>query len=246
MISAASGMKARMESLDLLANNVANSGTAGFKADREFYSLYVSEEAAQGAADGTTPDPSTIPVIERQWTDLGQGSLLSTGNALDLAISGKGMFVVDSANGPIYTRNGSFRLSSAGQLLTQDGQPVRVLRPDGKPAVFDPAAPVEINPKGEIQQNGQVIGRLALVDVDNSAKPVKLGNTYFKFDESSAKPATAAEVHQGSLESANVPVGESAVRLVSVMRQFEMLQRAISLGSEMDRKSIEEVAKAGG
>src|SRR3954469_3911181 len=83
-ISAASGMRARMESLELLANNLANVETGGYKADREFYSLYTSAEAG-GAANG---EVATLPVIESHWTDLRQGDLKNTGNPLDLALDG--------------------------------------------------------------------------------------------------------------------------------------------------------------
>src|SRR3954464_14688291 len=94
---AASGMRARMESLDLLANNVANDSTGGHKADREFYSLYAAPETADQG--------STMPVIERPWTGLTQGALQPTGNPLDVARSGSGFFSVDGPRGPLYTRN---------------------------------------------------------------------------------------------------------------------------------------------
>ncbi len=225
----------------MLANNVTNSGTAGFKSDREFYNLYLSQEAAAGSNE-YSPDPTTLPVIERHWTDFGQGTLLSTGNALDLAIAGKGFFVIDRPNGPIYTRNGNFRLSGSGRVVTQDGQTVRVLRPDGTPAVLDPALSIDVDQKGVIHQNGAEAGQFAMVDFEDDSRLAKLGSTYFSADNPRPKLASA-EVYQGTLESANVPVGESAVRLVSVMRQFEMLQKAVSIGSDMDRRSIEEVAK---
>src|SRR6516162_1369593 len=88
---AASGLRARMESLDLLANNIANASTGGYKADREFYSLYAAPETA-----GNDPS-STMPLIERPWVDHTQGVLRTTGNPLDVALSGKGFFAV---NGP--------------------------------------------------------------------------------------------------------------------------------------------------
>src|SRR5690242_11527836 len=101
--TAASGLRARMESLELLANNVANASTGGYKADREFYSLYVAPEAEA--------DPiSTMPVIEKPWIDLSQGVVRGTGNQLDVALDGKGFFAVDGPRGPLYTRNGSFHL----------------------------------------------------------------------------------------------------------------------------------------
>src|SRR6185369_13956277 len=99
--TAASGMRARMESLDMLANNIANAETGGYKSDREFYNLYTSAEAlAQGGEDA-----STLPVIERNYTDFSQGGMRATSNPLDLAIQGKGFFAVDSPAGVAYTRN---------------------------------------------------------------------------------------------------------------------------------------------
>src|SRR5215213_8626224 len=86
-VSAASGMRSRMEALDLLANNIANSSTTGYKADREFYNLYVAPEAMD-----TGEMPTTAPVVERHWTDFSQGTTSPTGNSLDLALSGKGFF----------------------------------------------------------------------------------------------------------------------------------------------------------
>ncbi len=87
---AASGMRSRMESLDLLANNIANASTGGYKADREFYSLYAEEE-----------NTATMPVIQKPYTDLSQGVLQTTGNPLDLAISGQGFFTVQGPSGPL-------------------------------------------------------------------------------------------------------------------------------------------------
>ncbi len=242
MISAASGMKARMDSLDMLANNVANSGTAGFKSDREFYNLYVSQEAVD-ATDDSRPDPTTSPVVERHWTDFGQGTLLPTGNPLDLAITGNGFFIVDSATGPLYTRNGNFRLSPTGQVLTQEGQTVRIVGPDGKPATLDPSETVTVDSKGSIHQNGQEVAKLVMAEMDDASKLMKQGQTYFRLDGPNPKLSASGEVHQGVLEGANVPVAEAAVRLVSVMRQFEMLQRAVSIGGEMNRQAVEQVAK---
>src|SRR6266404_1996867 len=115
-VTAASGMRSRMEALDLLANNIANTDTTGYKADQEFYNLYASSEA-----DGQT----TLPNVERNWTDFSQGVLKDTGNPLDVALSGRGFLTVDSPAGPLYTRNGSLRLSPSGVLQTAEGYPVR-------------------------------------------------------------------------------------------------------------------------
>src|ERR1039457_868174 len=121
-VAAVSGLRSRIASLDLLANNLANSSTSGFKRDSEFYGLYTSDEGQ----DSTTGDASfTLPVVKRQWTDFSQGTLLPTGSQLDVAISGPGFLAVNGPSGPLYTRNGNLQVSPSGQLATADGYTVR-------------------------------------------------------------------------------------------------------------------------
>jgi flagellar basal-body rod protein FlgF len=234
---AASGLRARMESLDLLANNIANAATGGYKADREFYSLYVSPEAAGNDS------LSTMPVIERPWVDHAQGTLRATGNPLDVALSGKGFFAVNGPSGPLYTRNGNFRLAADGRLTSSDGFPVR--DSTGVPLTLQAARPLEISVDGTVTQDGVIAGQLEIVDFTSTAGLTKQGSNYFRINDPAVRPAVASgtSVEQGHLEGSNTGPAESAVRLVSVMRQFEMLQKAVTLGTEMNKKAIEEVAK---
>jgi len=238
-ISAASGLRARMESLEMLANNLANSATGGYKADREFYSLYVAPEAE----DPLGASPDTLPVIERHWTDFNQGLLRATGNALDLALTTRGFFSVQGPSGTLYTRNGNFRLSPAGVLTTADGYPVRAV--ENRLIRSQSPAPLEVGPDGAVTQSGAVLGRLEIVDFNRLDALVKQGQAYFRdLDPKVSRPrAAAAHIEQGKLESSNISAAEGAVRLVSVMRQFEMLQKAIALGGEMNRRAVEEVAR---
>lgn len=241
-ISAASGMRARMESLDMLSNNMANANTGGYKMDHEFYSLYVSAEAADSPLD--SPSPGTLPLIEKPWTDHAQGVLRQTGNSLDFALSGKGFFAVNGPKGPLYTRNGSFRLSAAGVLTTSDGYPVRTN--DGKTVTTQSGAPLEVTTDGTVRQDGQSLGQLDVVGFKDNAELNKQGANYFyKIDPKTATVAASAEVRQGQVEDSNVGSAEAAVRLVSVMRQFEMLNKAMTIGSDMNKQAIEEVARVG-
>ena len=231
LISAASGMKARMESLDMLANNIANSGTTGFKADREFYSVYQEE----------------LPVIESQWTDFSQGTVIPTGNPLNVALSGKGFFALNGPNGTVYTRNGNFQISKTNQLAASEGYTLRNVLDRGRPLTVDPEQAITIDKIGVVAQNGQQIGQIEIGEIPSAANALgKLGNSYFSLVDktNSAAPSQATEVLQGQLEQSNVPVAESAVRLISVMRQFEMLQKAMTLSSQMSKDAIQEVAKA--
>jgi flagellar basal body rod protein FlgG len=223
-------MKARMESLDMLANNMANAGTAGFKADREFYSTY----------------QDALPLVERNWTDFSQGVLLPTGNPLDLGLDGAGFFALTSPGGVVYTRNGSFQISRGNQLQTAEGHTLRDVRRNGQPVVVDPAVPVEIDGQGVVRQGGQEIAQIEIAGINGPADTLaKLGNSYFRLADpaGAAGRAPEATVRQGTLEQSNVPAADAAVRLVNVMRQFEMLQRALTLGGEMNERALNEVAR---
>jgi len=238
-MAAASGMRSRIDSLDMLANNLANSSAPGFKADREFYNLYVSQDAADGN-DGQSP--VTAPVIEKQWTDFSQGTLTPTSNPLDLAITGAGFFAVTSPSGTLFTRDGSFRLSPQGELQTQEGYGVR--DSNGNAIVLDPTKQTDIRADGTLRQDGVDVGQIEVVDFNNPQSLVKQGQNYFFADNGNTPlPASQAEVQQGKLESANFQTAESAVRLITVMRQFEGLQKAMSIATDMNKKAVEEVAR---
>lgn len=236
-ISAASGMQSRMESLEMLANNLANIETGGYKADREFYSLYTGADAT---TDPQTGDISTLPVIESQWTDQAQGVLRQTSNPLDFAIDGDGMFAVQTPAGVRYTRNGSFRLSQSGALTAFDGSPLRAV--GGGQVLAQAGLPINVLPDGTVQQAGQTIGQLQLASFAAQAL-TKTGLNYFtSVAGATPKPATGTVV-QGKLEQSNVGAAESSVRLVALMRQFEMLQKAMNIGNELNQRAIEEVAR---
>jgi flagellar basal-body rod protein FlgF len=236
---AASGLRARMESLDMLANNIANSSTSGYKGDGEFYTLFTSEAAAR--EDPSSP-AATMPMIKRPWTDFSQGLLEPTNNPLDFGISGKGFFGVQGPSGPLYTRNGNFQMAANGTLVTSEGY--ALLDNKGKPIKGDPSQPIELTLDGNVQQQGQLIGKLKLVDFKDTSALTKQGNNYFT-NTGDVPPADAVDVqvHQGKIEASNVSASQMAVRLVSVTRQFEMMQKAISISGDMNRQAIEEVAK---
>jgi flagellar basal body rod protein FlgG len=228
-----------MESLSLLANNLANATTSGYKSDSEFYGLYTSPDA------DSSSEASTLPSIERQWTDFSQGTLQATGNPLDVALSGPGFLTVAGPGGNLYTRNGNLHSSPTGDLVTGEGFSVRGV--GGGAIHLAPGASVEIAPDGTVRQGGHTLGQLAVVNFKSTNSLRKMNGTCFQNTDSKNPPVVASDVQvlQGKLEGSNVAVPEAAMRLVGVMRQFEMLQKAVSLGVEMDSKSIQEVARVG-
>ena len=232
-------MRARMESLDMLANNLANASASGFKADRESYSTYISSDALTG--DG--PASSLSPVVDRRWTDFSQGTFAPTGNSLDFALDGDGFFAVRAKSGEMYTRCGSFHLDAAGILLNREGDTVE--NTEGKPIRLNPTSPVEVSESGEIRQAGITVGQLRIVRFDAPQALSKQGRNSYRLSVSDLQPVSSdARVYQGVLEGANIQPAEMAVRLVSVLRQFEMLQKAVSLGNQMNQRAIQEVAHA--
>jgi flagellar basal-body rod protein FlgG len=240
-LTAASGLRSRLESLELLSNNLANANTAGYKRDSEFYGVYRAH-LMDDDPDGADPVTPSLPYIERPWTDFRQGVIERTGNPGDLALSGPGFFAVESPGGVLYTRNGHFRLSSTGTLETADGY--AVLSEQGAPLQVTPGREFQIDPSGAVKQGNETVGRLRLVSFADMTGVVKRGYSYFA---TAQEPAEAAEckVLQGSTEGSNVPVAESAIRLVGLTRQFEMLNRAVAACGEMGRLSIQEVGKVG-
>jgi len=232
-ITAGAGLRARAEALDLLANNLANASTAGFKSDREAYTTYLNEGSGQ----------TTSPVIERHRTDFSQGRLNPTGDPSHLALDGHGFFQVDGPQGPLLTRNGAFRITAQGKMVTPDGYEFATATP--KRIQLAPGAAVEVDPEGAVLLGGEVAGRLKLVQLPAGLQPAKREGAYFSLDirDLPALQRSSAQVRQGVLESANFSPAEAAVRLVNILRQFETLQKALQIGGEMGRRAVEDVAR---
>jgi len=241
MATAASGIQARIESLDILANNLANASAAGFKSDQASYGLYVSPEATD-SPEGT--NPAILPLIQNRWTDFTQGALTPTGSSMDLALSGKGFLVVSTPSGPLYTRGGSFRFSTTGQLQSGDGYDLQGI--DGKPILVDSSKAIEVLPDGTVQQDGQMVSRIALVNFEHPEMLAKRGGNYFK-SNADGPPAMdgQAEVRQGQVEKGNSDSTHAASSIVTILRQFEALQKAMAIGADMNRRAVEDVAKVG-
>jgi flagellar basal body rod protein FlgG len=241
-IAAASGIRARMESLEILANNLANAATSGFKADRERYSTYWAAESTS-ALDGGKGGAGVSPVVERNWIDFTQGALTRTGVPTHLAVTGPGFLTVRRGGETLYTRNGELQVSAGGRLVNGEG--LELAAANGQPLQVDAAQLLEIRADGSLWQGGVQTGQLQLTEFSDPQRLEKAGHTYFRWPGRSedVRAGATTKVLQGTLEAANTGPAEGAVRMVNVLRQFEALQKALQLGSEMNRRLVEEVAK---
>ena len=236
-------MRAQIETLDLLSNNLANAATNGYKADQEFFRQFVTALAEPGARGG---DVAWMPVVQGSVTDFQQGPIQATQAPLDVALSGPGFLVAEGPSGPLYTRSGSLTLSSQGELKTADGWPV--LDPRGRPITLPRAGQIEISQAGVVSVDGVRFAQLGVVEFAGPPPLAKFGRNYFQAGASATpQPAASTLVYQGSLEGSNVSAPLAAVRLIQAGRHFQMLSRAASLvDSEMTGRAVQELGRTGG
>lgn len=249
LFTAATGMQAMQQDISVISNNLANVNTLGFKRSRaEFQDLLYQTLKMPGAR---TPTGNEIPTgiqigmgaklsaISKLFT---QGDFQQTGNELDMAIQGKGFFQVLQQDGTIaYTRAGTFRLDSSGQLVTADGEPL-------EPPIIVPtdAEIININNDGEVSvlQPGSVtpniIGTVELANFINPAGLMSLGRGLFQESEASGPSiiGIAGEnelgiIQQGFVESSNVNVVEELTRMILAQRAYELNSKAITTADEM-------------
>lgn len=237
--AASTALVSRTQALDTIANNLANASTVGFRAERNVFSSIL---ATAGGAPGSELNQAinNYGILSGTLVDQTQGALQKTGNDLDLGIEGAGYFQVQTANGPVYTRNGAFQVSSHGQLVTANGD--AVMGDKGVIAILP--GPVSISADGTISSNGAVSGKVKLVEFPAGTQLSSVGNTYYSAPAKTAKAATNSNVQQGTLESSNVNPIMSMVELVTAQRSAEMMQRALSMfNSEIDKTATQDLPK---
>lgn len=224
--------------LDVAANNLANIGTNGFKAD-----ALVTEEV-DGANAHADVDPRNIRFV-RDVTlarDMGQGPITSTGNPLDVAIQGDGFFMVQGANGETrYTRDGAFSLSGDGRLVTSDG--FAVLNSGGSPIVLDPQGETpSIGRDGAIRVAGVEAGRIGVARFAAPGALLKVGDNLWDAQDQASEPFDGIVV-QGALEGSNVRPVIELTRLIEISRAYQSAARIVSNADELRQRAIERLSR---
>jgi flagellar basal-body rod protein FlgF len=226
---ALSGMRTRLDELDRLASDLANVGTAGYKAERTGH-----RNVPRPAFDRALETAIDASLGERRL-DVRPGAVEPTGRALDLAIEGGGYLAVDTPAGPRYTRNGHLNRAADGSLVTADGAMVRGT--DGPLKVGEGELRIEAD--GSVVNDGVVVGRLAIVQFASPGALVRESGALLKTDEAPTPVATPS-VRTGSLEQSNVSVVDRVAELTAVNRSFQALQKAVSvLMNDVDGRAID-------
>ena len=250
--AACSGLLAKMQALDVTANNLANVNTTGYKSENKFYSALTASLSQTSAAMGPVNQAiNRFGILGGDFLNLGQGSMVPTGNPTDLAIEGSGFFVVQTSAGTRFTRNGSFHLDTKGKLVDSNGN--TVLGQGGKiqvpglgklgPVTISSGS-ISISSDGTISVGGSMVGRLAVADFAPGTALTPEGALYFDAPAGSASPATTYAVHQGSLEASNMdPVG-GAIDLITIQRSADLMLKAVSIfNNDLDKTAAEQIAR---
>ncbi|QMV17511.1 flagellar basal-body rod protein FlgF [Granulicella sp. 5B5] len=235
--AACTGLMSRMDALDTIANNLANSTTAGFQASQNVFSEVLA------STDNTelsviNQDVNDYGVLSGTRLDTSQGSLQKTGNELDLAIEGPGYFAVKTQGGEMYTRSGQFRVSASGLLVTAGGDPV--LGPKGPIQIL--GEPLSISSDGTISVSGAVAGQLKLVTFPPSTPLQSVGSGYLSAPPKSAVPAPGATVQQGMLESSNVNPVTNTVAMITAQREVETMRHVLTMfDTDMNKIAVQDI-----
>jgi flagellar basal-body rod protein FlgF len=252
MYVAASGTLVNQIRMEVLANNLSNVNTVGFKEDRSVFRAYLpsSSDSIGGDYPGTlsTGGPGFFPsylasnfhlAFEGTQTNFSPGQLKFTGNALDLGLEGDGFFCIKTQEGTQYTRKGNFTFNSEGVLATQEGLPV--LGEGGEIKVD--GTDVSIDTEGNVSVDGKQAGTIKIVDFSDSRALKKVGNTLFAPADPDIieEAAEGVKINQGFIELSNVDGLRVMTEMIEVLRAYESYKKVIQSVDDATSKAINDV-----
>ncbi len=262
-----SGAISQQKLLDTASNNVANINTTGFKKDQLVFKEYLTA-LDKGQSEIDLPNKEWAPEdfyksygaedsfvkVDGSYTNFSQGELRPTGNPLDLAIKGKGLFEILSPNGVRFTRDGTFSINRDGILVNKDGFPLlskfesQGARTAGNPndrIIHVESGKVVINDGGDIFINDVKTSTISVVDFEDINALTKEGQGLFinKHADNIKNVETSSTVHQGFVENSNVNALEEMTNLIKAHRNFETIQKVIKAYDNMSQRSYSELTK---
>ena len=237
LYTAMSGAKSMLDRQSTVSNNLANLSTPGYRADVSLYRAI--------PVDGPGMTTRTSVAESTPGTDFTSGPVVDTGRALDVAITGSGWIAVEAADGSeAYTRAGSFDINAEGTLVTKGGQNVLG---DGGPIAVPPNTSVSIGKDGTVsgvptqppRTGVTVLGRIKLVDPDETSLKKGADGLFRMKDGSTADQSDAVHVTAGAVEGSNVNPASALVDMIALARQFELQMKMISNGEENDKQATQ-------
>jgi flagellar basal-body rod protein FlgF len=239
---ATSRLVAQQRALDVVANNIANAGTPGYKAERVLFSDWLSRQPGAatprgGSAIAYTQDRAT-------WRDFSAGPLSHTANPFDLALTSEGYFTVSTPRGPRLTRDGRFGLMPDGTVA--DGAGNALLDTSGKPIQLAPTdTQIEIASDGTLSSENGELGKIGVV---RPADPMQLqaeGATTF-ISQGPTIPVTAPGLVQGAVEESNVQPMQEMARMMNDLRQFQFVSELVESEGQRQQSAIDKLTQSRG
>lgn len=234
LYTAATGMMTEMHRMDVVADNLANVDTIGFKGENAISGSF--QQLMISAIGNNSRQPigslGLGSVAQGTYLDTSLGMLTATGNNCDLMVSGDAYFQVQTPNGVRYTKAGNFTLDTEGNLVTQEGYQVM-----GDGGAIQLTAGFEVNESGEVYQGAELIGQLSIMQLTN---PLKEGNTFYTAE--AAVPAENYQVLQGVLERSNVNSIRQMIDMIQVTRLYEANEKALQAQDDALDKAVNQIA----
>lgn len=248
IFSSLSGGLAKQQHLDIIANNLANVNTNGYKEDKVSFRVLDAEPHKRATPpippDNYKIDPSLFPLVGNDikhstigavTTDFSPGALKKTDNVLDIALGAKGFLKLETEAGAAYTRQSTYTMGQNGVLVTPQGHPLQ----GEKGAIFLTSANFNINEQGDVFQDGKLIDRLVVVDFIDPQKLQKIGASNFIHNGApdNLVPAKEREIHQGFVETSNVNTMRNLTEMIVAQRSYEAYQKAIKAHDDIMGKA---------
>jgi len=225
--------------LDVIANNLANMNTHGFKSEKMMFAEHLVRSRG-----GHKPISEKVAYVRDIATmrNLDKGPLETTNNPLDLAISGNGYFVIQTDHGDAYTRNGRFKLNEEGQLVNQRNE--SVVSDTGQPFFFGPDDKnIQIANDGTVSTNNGDLGRIGVVEFENEQK-LRPGAAGQFFADEDPTPVDTPAIVQGMLESSNVQPIHEVSKMIQLQRTYESVRKFIEKEDERVKGMIQAMSRA--
>jgi len=219
--------------MDIVANNIANSATTGFRQEGLIFSEFV-----KASPDGRSLSMGNGNVRNTSFV---QGALTQTGGSLDFAIEGDGFFLIETPNGERLSRAGAFSVDSAGDLVTPDG--LRVLDAGGAPLFVPPdAGTISVSSDGTMSADGRLLGQIGMVRPTDPLSMIREDGVMF-LSEAGFEPAENSRILQGFIENSNVDSVTSIARMIEVQRAYELGQSFLDSENERIRNALRSFTK---